>query len=145
MKQVKEKHGLKIRRIGSKHAFYYACRDENNVVHVIMYSYDTPIFIVSTMSTYPDSKLHVVLNKDAYNYSRTTSKQISQWLSELHMFTSWGCWLPWSFRNVLEFKDIDELTFDYVDYYIVSENTLSNLCYGFGYAGFDSLELWQVR
>lgn len=144
MKQVKEKQGLKVHRIDSKHAFYYACRDDNDVTHVIMYSYDTPIFMVSNIGNYEDSKLHVVLNKDAYNYSRTTSKQISQWISELHMFTSWGCWLPWNFRQVIELNQ-KELIVDYVDYDVVSESVLTNICYAFAYSGFDSLELWQVR
>lgn len=144
MKQVKDKQGLKVRRIGSKHAFYYACRNANNVVHVIMYSYDTPIFIVSTAGNYDDSRLHVTLNKDAYNYSQTTSRQVSQWISELHMFTSWGCWLPWGFRQILALNQ-EKLTVDYVDYDVVDESTMVDICYAFGYASFDSLELWQVR
>lgn len=144
MRQVKEKQGLKMHRIGSKHAFYYACVDQNYVTHIIMYSYNTPICIVSNSGKYDGSKLHVTLNKDTYNYSRTTSKQVGQWISQLHMFTSFGCWLPWSFKPIIDLNQ-KELTIDYVDYDVVSESVLTNICYAFGYANMPSLELWQVR
>ena len=144
MKRTKIKDGLKVHRIDSKHAFYYACIDENNVTHVLMYSYDTPIFIVSNVGNEPSSKLHVILNKDAYNYSRTTSKQISQWISELHLFTSFGCYLPWNFKHILATGE-REITFDCVDYDIVNESTLRNLAYLMSYKNLPSLELYQVR
>lgn len=144
MKQTKIKDGLKVHRIGSKHAFYYACIDSNNVTHVLMYSYDTPIFIVSNVGNNPDSRLHVTLNENAYNYSRTTSKQISQWISELHLFTNFGGWLPWGFRHVLATGE-REITFDCVDYDIVKESTLRNIAYLMSYKNLKSLELYQVR
>lgn len=144
MKRTKIKNGLKVHRIDSKHAFYYACIDRNNVTHVLMYSYDTPIFIVSNVGNSPDSKLHVILNKDAYNYSRTTSKQIGQWISELHLFTSFGGWLPWNFRHILATGE-RKVTCDYVDYDVVSESTLRSLAYLFSYENSPSLELYQVR
>lgn len=144
MEQTKIKDGLKVHRIGYKHAFYYACIDQNDVTHVLMYSYDTPIFIVSNVGNNPGSKLHVILNEDAYNYSRTTSKQISQWISELHLFTSFGAWLPWGFRHVLATGE-REVTLDYVDYDVVSESTLRNLTYLMSYKNLPSLELYQVR
>lgn len=144
MKQTKIKDGLKVHRIDSKHAFYYACIDYNKVTHVLMYSYDTPIFIVSNVGNEYGSKLHVILNEDAYDYSRTTSKQISQWISHLHLFTSFGCWLPWDFRHILKLKT-KTLTLDFVDYDIVSESVLRNVVYAMSYANFPSLELCQVR
>lgn len=148
MRQTKIKDGLEVHRIDSKHAFYYACIDANNVTRILMYSYDTPIFIVSNVGKYPDSKLHVILNKDAYNYSRTTSKQISQWITELHLFTSFGCWLPWNFRDVLSFDtdETPEFTFDYVDYDVVTESVLRNVVYAMSHArNVESLELYQVK
>ena len=144
MKRTKVKNGLIVHRIDSKHAFYYACIDRNNVTHVLMYSYDTPIFIVSNVGNNPESKLSVILNKDAYNYSRTTSKQISQWITELHLFTSFGAWLPWSFRHVLETGE-REITYDYVDYDVVNESILRNMAYLMSYENLPSLELYQVR
>ena len=144
MKYTKIKNGLKVHRIDSKHAFYYACIDSNNVTHILMYSYDTPIFIVSNVGYEPDSKLQVILNKDAYNYSRTTSKQIHQWISELHLFTSFGCYLPWDFKRILATGE-KNITVDYVDYYVVEESTLRNLAYLMSYENLTSLELYQIK
>ena len=80
-------------------------------------------------------------------HSRTTSKQISQWISELHLFTSFGRWLPWSFRDVLSFDTIEtpKFTLDYVDYSIVSESSLRDIVYTSNYDKYESLELYQVR
>jgi len=144
MKQTKVKNGLIVHRIGSKHAFYYACIDSNNVTHVLMYSYDTPMFIVSNVGSRYGSKLHVILNKDAYSYSQTTSKQVNKWISELHLFTSFGSWLPWDFRHVLALKT-KEITLDFVDYDIVSESVLRVIISAMSYANLKSLELYQVR
>lgn len=137
MKNKKVKCGLPVTRIDSKHAWFKACRDANNVVHVVMFSYDTPIFIVSNIGNTPDSKLHVILNKDAYKYSRTTSKQIGQWISHLHLFTLHGCNLPWSFRHVIEIcekNDVHECVLDGVEYDVIPESVLTNICYVIGYA-----------
>lgn len=144
MKYTKIKDGLKVHRIDYKHAFYYACIDSNNVKHVLMYSYDTPIFMVSDLGNNPDSELHVILNKDAYNYSRTTSKQISQWISHLHLFTTFGCWLPWDFRSVIA-TGKKEITVDSVDYDVVNELVLRSIVAAMSYANLESLELYQLR
>lgn len=132
MKRKKIKCGVELTRIGSKHAWYFAGKDENNVVHIVMFSYDTPIFSVSNIGNTPNTNLHVILNKDAYKYSRTTSKQISQWITEIHMFTQHGCYLPWSFKNVIETcekNDVSECVIDSVEYDVVPESVLVNLCY----------------
>lgn len=142
MKQTKIKDGIKVYRIGSKHAFYSVVRDEYETPHIIMYSYNTPIFIVSRIGNDKEYRLSVTLNKDCYNYSRTTSKQVGQWISYLHLFTTFCAWLPYSFRSVLKYGT-DDKTAKHVSYYIVNERELRDIVRL--YAGNQTCELRDLR
>ena len=127
--KVTSYEGLPLTRINYSNAWQCVMKTLDSTV-TVMYSYNTPIIITKCKN----GRVYVKLNDAAYNYSRTTSKHLSQWLSELHLFTCWGSKLPWSFRDVIEDY---KLTFgefvvpinnDDIELWLMNEETLAHEC-----------------
>lgn len=152
MKRKREFNGIQWKRVDQKNAWMHCQIDPNGREFVAFMSYDTPIMLVTRW--YEEQHyVNVAINENAYGYSRTTSKQLSQFISYLHLFTSWGYAIPYSLKQIIEDCRTDNIAkFDeyYIDDLMVlpcTEQQLSDMLWVMKYTTEKSrsLELYDVR
>lgn len=102
MKSKREFNGIQWLRVDQKNAWQHIQIDPNGREYVAFMSYNTPIMLVTHWCEEEQHYVNVAINENAYGYSRTTSKQLSQFISYLHLFTSWGYAIPYSFKQIIE-------------------------------------------
>lgn len=96
MKSKKQICGLEFDRFGFKNAWVWISGDTLQTSQFVFFvSYDTPIMCVQHVG----NTCAITLNDNAYKYSSTTSKQITQFITEMHFFTTWCADMPWSLRD----------------------------------------------
>ncbi len=122
--------GLPLTRINYSNSWCYITKWHDTAI-AVMYSYETPIVICKCKR----GRVYVELNNNAYKYSRTTSKHLSQWLTILRLFTIWGSKLPRDFRNLptndynLTYGECEvPINNDDLEIMVVNETTLRGLC-----------------
>lgn len=116
MKSKREFNGIQWLRVDHKQAWQHVQIDSNGIEYVAFMSYDTTIMLVTHYYD-EENYVNVAINENAYGYSRTTSKQLSQFISYLHLFTSWGYALPYSFKQIIEECRTENIA-EFDEYYI---------------------------
>lgn len=145
MKRKKFAYGFEWHRLGYKNAWYYACKDSSNQIHIVFMSYETPIMIVNVRRDDSEPQINVLINDDAFNYSRTTSKQINQFINELRNYTNYGHLLDCGILRLCCAEGegfIYENNFVYAN--VVSKQTIEFLLQAFTLCEYESKELCEV-
>ena len=153
MKSKREFNGIQWKRIDQKNAWQHIQIDPDGREFVAFMSYNTPIMLVTHWYEEELHYVNVAINENAYHYSRTTTKQLSQFISYLHLFTSWGYALPYSFKQIIEecrTENISKFSEYYVEDLMVlpcTKEQLSNMLWLMKYTTekTHSLELYDVR